>query len=328
MKSADSLSFCFIACDNGLGHVRRVVTVANELAGQGARVTVLARTDQAGRFGWPAQHFETGTSVEALRRGDKNACLWHERLPDLDGYDVVVSDNLPEVLLVREDAVLMGSFLWHLVVEGADAAYLEASQQLVSSRRPAMIGAGLFASPELKAITRYRDVGLFRTAEIPRGDKTDLLVACGRSGSGEEEAAAGVQLLMAMGPGPFQAVHVEPRLLGDSHPPWMRPADFSTWMYSRVAAAIIRPGVGTVTEALQAGCDIYCFYERGNGEMAFNASQIASHGFGFDCGGIDAALQQALNRGTERRLSLEAPRRLRFDGAQRAARHLLAHAAT
>ena len=321
---ADPARICLVACDNGLGHVRRVVAVAGELDRRGAEVTVLARSEQAARFAWRAHHFETRTSSDALRRGCRETCQWQERLPALGRFDLVVSDNLPEILDHREDALLMGSFLWHLVVEGAAPEYVDAACRYFECRRPIMLGSGLFATAELKELTRFVDVGLFSWEPLPRREKKDLLLACGRSGSCESETVEAVRSLVARGPGPFERVHVEPRALPDTPPNWMIAADFTPEMYARLAAAVIRPGVGTVMDAIHARCPVYCFYETGNLEMTHNARRIADNGFGLDAGSVDRALDEAYRSDTAPAGAVsDASAYLEFDGASKTAKYLL-----
>lgn len=314
-----------IACDNGLGHVRRVALVAEALARQGAAVTVLAREEQGARFGLRVVGMETCTSTESLRRGDDCAINWYSRLPNLDDFDLVVSDNLPEILHVRTDAVLMGSFLWHLVVEGADEKYVRSSQRLLEAYRPLMIGTGLFASDELRRLTRFEDVGLFCRPPVAGAGKTDLLVACGRSGLCEGAVEQALAALLRRGRGPFATVHVEPRLLPADAPAWMTKADFTPGMYARLAAAVVRPGVGTLTELIQAGCPAFCFYESGNREMVLNATRVASAGLGLDCGSVQAALDGALSHGTSPSPRHDGLPPESFDGAGRSARLLISH---
>src|SRR5262249_53569756 len=126
--------------------------------------------------------FDTGTSAMALRMGTPDAAQWNDRLPDLDGFDLVVSDNLPEVLARRPDAVLMGNFLWHEVIEGCDAAYVARARALLAQHRPSMIASTIFAAPYLSGSTRLQLVGLFGppVRQTTRGD--DLLVAIGHGG--------------------------------------------------------------------------------------------------------------------------------------------------
>lgn len=320
MMLKQRIRLCMVACDNGLGHVRRVAMVAAEVARLGGEVTVFARKEQARRFGIVARHFETRTSQEALRRGDPEAWTWHDRLPPLDRYDLVVSDNLPEILLRRPDAVLMGSFLWHMALEGLPPARVNVVERLLRSR-PVMLGSGLFASPSLLEVTRFVDVGLVTIGSSPAGSGKDLLLSCGMSGACEDQVREGVRAILCRGPTPFRRVHIEPRLLPASAPDWMVAADFSRTMYAEIAVAVIRPGVGTATDAIHAGCRLLCFYENGNRELALNAGRIASQGLGDDAGTVENAL--ALAYGWDGTLSPSTPASLGVDGASRAAEYLL-----
>ena len=55
--------------------------------------------------------FDTETNIDRWLYGEKFD--WHKRIPSLENFDIVVSDNLIEVLEVRDDAWLSGSFFWH-----------------------------------------------------------------------------------------------------------------------------------------------------------------------------------------------------------------------
>lgn len=309
-----------VACDNGFGHVRRVATVAAEIARRGGEVTVFAREDQARRFGLSVIPFETRTSPGALRRDDAEAWDWHERLPPLGAFDLVVSDNLPEILLQRQDAVLMGSFLWHRALEGLPAPRVARAEELLRER-PEMLGSGLFAAPELAEITRFVDIGLVTRGRPPRGAHTDLLLACGMSGACESATLKGVESILRRGPGPFRRILVEPRLVPNRPPEWMMRADFSRTMYGDIVAAVVRPGAGTSTDAIHAGCRLFCFYEQGNRELSFNAGRIASHGLGVDAGTVERALELAYSSGMDQCTS--PPAKVPLDGAASAADHLL-----
>lgn len=314
---------CFIACDHGLGHTRRVVSVCGALKDHpGITATILARGEQAGRFGGRVEHFETRTTRSALVEGDPDACRWHERLPPLDGFDVVVSDNLPEVLEIRGDAILMGSFLWHQALPDIDAHYRRNAERLLARYRPMMIGSALFATRQLQSSTRFVDVGLFESSPIQPTAGTDLLVACGYTDECLDQTTAAVQALAEGGKPPRGTVHVEPRALPAKHPDWMVPADFSARMYSRLAAAVLRPGVGAVTDALQGGARIFCFYEAGNDELKHNARQLEAYGHGVDCGRAEDAVAAALRWDRDKGTGAPAPTHdggLGFQGAVRAA---------
>ena len=54
------------------------------------------------------QDFATQTNIKTYERDTIND--WLQNLPSLDGFDIVVSDNLIEVLEIRPDAWLSGTF--------------------------------------------------------------------------------------------------------------------------------------------------------------------------------------------------------------------------
>ena len=66
-------------------------------------------------------------------------------------------------------------------------------------------------------------------------------------------------------------------------------------MYENLFGAIIRPGNGTITDALSSSARIFSFYETGNQEMITNSSRISKYGVGVDCGNIEDAWEESLN---------------------------------
>lgn len=248
------------------------------------------------------QDFDTKTSADGLRDNDPEVTQWHIRLPDLECYDLVISDNLPEVLHRRPDALLSGGFFWHEAVPDAHREYIEKTRALITRHNPIMITSGLFAPAYLHEQTRLLEVGLYRLnppveGGTRRGRPRDgLLIACGRGGEVEDiTAAAIVELATGELLQNFKKVLVEPHLLPDNPPGWMLAADFSAGMYAGLRAAVIRPGIGTLSECLLAHVPVCAFYEQANQEMTFNAAQLESIGAGWDCRDIAAALARARN---------------------------------
>lgn len=326
------MRIAFILCDNGLGHVRRAAAVISELhrAAPAAEVSVLADPARCARFGLAvAEPFLTETSARQLIAGDAASCRWDERLPDLSRYDRVVSDNLVEALAVRPDTVLMGSFLWHLALPAAAPAFRQRARELLTRHRPLLLGTAPFVSEAARSLTRFRDIGfVLPPGPAPRFDMPKrsggLLVASGKGGDVQAEVRDLLEEL-ARGPRPdFESVYAEPECMPARAPDWMRRADFSPGMYRAVDAAVIRPGMGTVTDSLAFGARLYCFAEPGNEEMGDNLRAIESLGVGRAFAGRGGARDALAAARTERRnpdvaLShLAALRKLDFQGTTRA----------
>jgi hypothetical protein len=321
-----------LACSNGMGHIRRLLALSVALRECGAHPVLLAEEDKLRRLGQTMQ-VAMPDFIPFCSRTERSDWMepgeadWTLDLPALDDFDVVVSDNLVEVLAVRPDAWLSGSFFWHRVLECFPAAKAEYAESLLMQYRPRMISSRLFASPYLQAFTRLSTVGLYAFAGLgEQGVKRNFLLACGTGGGAISETAALVRSLASGEQPPCHTLWIEPAMYEDGMPPWIQPATFSPAMYAGIGCAIIRPGVGTATDALLAGARVFSFYEAGNDEMVFNATCMAAAGVGEDCGTAQLAWQAAMrfaNTPDEQEAHKTAVSAMDRNGAYQAARLIL-----
>ncbi len=280
------MRIALIACANGLGHVRRMLALSLALRDQGASPTIFAPQRDvhhlALTYGVPLPDvvdFESRTARADWLAPD-NGC-WTNNLPALDNFDQVVSDNLIEVLAVRPDAWLSGTFFWHRALPNFPTQRAQRAENLLSHYRPRVIASEFFASPYLAEKTRLFSVGLFTLRVVDgRTGSGDLLISCGKGGEALSDAKAILERA-ASGPqpGPF-TIWVEPLIYREKMPSWIQPASYTPAMYGRLSAAVIRPGIGTLTDCLAAGVRLFLFHEHDNFEMAHNANQIRKNKLG------------------------------------------------
>ena len=279
-------SIALIACDHGFGHVRRALLIAGGLVERGARVTLFAPTATVERLsgasgaGFRLMDFRTCTTEEALCAGSPETSRWIERLPTLAEFDLVVSDNLPEVLTVRPDAILSGSFLWHLALERVNAGIARNAEHLLAMHRPRMLTSRVFAMPHLAQFPRMFYVGLCCAGPRPEAPGKDLLIACGGSEVMEQPFRSLIASIARDSQPPFPRVFVEPRLFPKAAPEWMQRATFDDAMYRLLGAAVCRAGVGTMTDCLWAKARVFTASEAGNAEVECNANSLAAIGVG------------------------------------------------
>jgi hypothetical protein len=324
-----------IACGNGFGHVRRCLLIAEALAGHGAGVTLFApalaiqRIDRSVGVSdrLTIVDFDTATSAESLRAAEADTAHWEQRLPPLDRFDVVLCDNLPEVLAVRQDAILSGNFLWHQALPDIATEIRVRAEALLAQHRPLMITYGPFAAKQLKYAVRCLPVSLIQARRQVAGDERNaLLITCGNSHAMWSETKSLIALV-ASGPKPTVAeVFVEPDLLPADAPVWMGAADYSLAMYDRLLCAIARPGMGTVSDCLASGVRVFAFHEQGNFEMADNSRQLEVLEVGECCADGSDAWSRAsvyLQNIQGRSAPTDAFDRLEFGGTETAALHVL-----
>ena len=284
-----------IVCDHGLGHLRRCSLMAMDFVEKGQQVVVYANSEHFSRLRiaipeidiLQIEDLRTNTSPSLVRKGRKAATKWLESAPSFEKFDTVICDNLPEILEIRSDAVLSAQFFWHDVVEGADSGYVEYCESLIKAMSPEVMGCELFTMPSIKDLPNYRACGRYENPHLVAAGKrtnisanTELLVTGGSTPIVKEKLRWTVEQFAGNFGGRFSKIHVDAALLPDDPPDFLVPADFSVDMYSKLGAAICRPGLGVVTDLLTLGIKPYLVFEEGNREMLHNSSVLVKNNLG------------------------------------------------
>lgn len=207
-----------VVCDHGLGHVRRCALMAKEREQSGQRVTLFAPRASVERLqravpstsGLTVHDFATHTTPARIRQGIPAAVEWLEHLPNLDGFDDVICDNLPEILSRRPDATISAQFFWHDVIEGAADNYAEYCEDLLDQHKPTLIGCELFAMDAVRRQPGFNPVGLYKIPELvaaaentPPEQRTDLLITGGTTPAVREQLQEVIDELLQKGPGKY-----------------------------------------------------------------------------------------------------------------------------
>lgn len=212
-----------------------------------------------------------------------NLQAWSDSSPKLEKYDIVVSDNLIEVLEYRNDTILSGSFFWHEALHAIPSNKKAYAISLLKKYRPKMISSSLFAPEYLESYTQLNYVGIYDSPLIKNNFKENrdsLLISCGKGGNMDSKIRSLINEFSVKSRPVSGVVFIEPSLYLDNMPPWIKPADYSDSMYKVVGAAIIRPGIGTVSDCILYKIKMFMVFEPENNEMQFNAQKISENNLG------------------------------------------------
>jgi hypothetical protein len=295
-----------VIAPNGLGHARRTLGILARFAERGGRpaVTVLGTRGQqeaAARWGSHAAleragctwiHDVTEPGVSWTRDGsaydDGRLLAWEDRLARVDevaAADVVLSDNLAGVLGVRPDALLAGSFLWSDVLDAAHgarpavAAFVERERSLLLAHRPPMVCVDDLVMPGVVERTTAWPVGWMCADPDPGPHRSPARPTVGVLGGATGAADA---LLGPVADALARAGTTVRSGLGTD--PGIRPFDGTASSWADLVAVVGRPGVGTLTDAVQRQIPVVCLHEGDNVELAHNARRVAELGIGRDLG--------------------------------------------
>jgi hypothetical protein len=273
-----------ISCDHGLGHLRRSILFAGKL-GREEMVHIYAPRESVLKLSESMEipdniHFidlRTRSTPEGFRGKLDRITQWVDQLQSLDTYETVICDNLPEILLVRPDAIISAQFFWHDVIEGVSPDYNSMCQRLLHLHNPLVIGCATFSMDAVKRCNRYVPASMYEIPELTvaargnRGKGKGLLISGGSTEILKPRLTKIVEEFAQKRPKDFDRVFVDRYTMPSSAPDWMVLADFSISMYLAIRAAICRPGLGVVTDLLTVGAHIAPVYEVGNREMRHNS---------------------------------------------------------
>ncbi len=298
-------SIAAIACSNGLGHSRRIVAISSFLIKNGFRGTIdlyISNVAENAFKNWTEYEFlKSSNSAKFINffypnsQNDKFENLedknWDNiNLPDLRSYDLVWSDNILQILEVRPDAVLTGSFFWHEVFSKNSKnslrikKFIENQKHILKKYYPKMAGNEYFVTNEVKNNTKFVPVGLYRyNLNFVQKNKKGIILSCGLGGEELNLTKEVVIKIIDNNLIPPDFLYVEKRILPKKYPRWIKPADFTEKMFHDSVAACIRPGLGTVSDCLINNLRLFTFSKPNSFEMSHNGNVIEEMDLGDYC---------------------------------------------
>jgi hypothetical protein len=330
-------SVALIACSNGYGHIRRLLILSQSIKRLMADPVIFAIEDDVRKisksYDLPMPKvidFDTKTRIRNWVDG--SAGKWVLDIPNIDSYDVVVSDNLIEVLEIRGDAWISGSFFWHKSLDNCHKDLIRSSEYLLRRYSPRLVCSSLFSPSYIKDEKTQHAVGLFKLHKydhLKLSIKNDALISCG-NGAGTnlvDKVSDFINKIKSLEKAPFEVVWVDPIVFPEGRvPKWMKKAKYNVEMYNSVSVSIIRPGIGTVTDSLIFGARLFTFHESGNFEMFNNSKIISDLNIGSKFQYIDDAWNGAIQYSKNNLLKSKHKRYLEkidFNGSEQMAQMIL-----
>ena len=287
-------------CANGLGHIRRVSAILHYLLNikneqlTSVRFTIhfpVERTEyliNSNEFKYLKEHrnvfikdFRYPVNYYEHSLAEKT---WSKiKLPQDRDFQLIWSDNITQVLELGMQTVFTGSFFWHEVLEQMNHSknFVNNQRVLISQNRPIMIGNEYFSTPDVRQLTDFSPVGFYKYNIIQNhlSDKKDILLSAGLGGESLEDCSSAIKRIIQEKLVPPRYLWIEPRLYEDNFPDWVKLATYQNSMFSQCYASCIRPGIGTLSDALLGGNYIFSFHKDTH-EMNYNSSVLDLNGFG------------------------------------------------
>ena len=294
-----------LACSNGLGHTRRLMAISSFILKNEYNVKIdLYVSNESLRVlsGWSEYEYlkkhPNVTFINFIYPNCQSKIFekiedkdWDViNLPDINKYDLVWSDNILQVLEVRSDAILSGSFFWHEVLSSKSSLdikikdFVNRQLYLLEKHKPYIAGNEYFSTPDVMNNINFFPVGLYRyNINFTKKIRRSILLSCGLGGEELELSKIALKKIIDNNLVPCDNLYVEPRILPSTYPDWIKVANFSSTMFNECVAVCIRPGLGTISDSLINNSRIFAFSNPNSFEMNHNGKVIINLGVGEYC---------------------------------------------
>ncbi|HYG16771.1 MAG TPA: hypothetical protein VEC12_13525 [Bacteroidia bacterium] len=300
-------------CTNGYGHFKRVTHVCAHLVRQypGIQVNIFCAafhltntqnwSDVVFLSGKSSVKFFTAPMDDAPTWGNNYTLnrytLWRQSLlgiKELSASQLVISDNYTAPLGLFAKVALMGSFLWHNILQntGNDGQVINFEKQVLDEAgKPPMICQAGMAMPAVLNQTQALPMPWFCERVEGQPEKTtntgNILVTGG--GTTLSDAVL-LECLAELIKKTGLTVFTDSKLFNKSRDAGLPLTKFSYTDedFAALDMIVCRPGIGILTDAVKYKVPVMCMAESGNPEMDFNSLRVNELGIGKNMMGFTA----------------------------------------
>lgn len=316
-----------VVCNSGFGHLRRVFAVLKKLIDMDlfdAKYILFADEEHVKSLKHELDKIDIKNNEIILMHINSELYGYEKEFTTnyrdvIANVDYVWSDNMVFPLVYNKNTILSGSFLWMQINE-----YFASDKRIVAEYNPIMIACKYFTLPSLKQLTRIREVGIYDyySVEIDTPKKRKLLLSCGRTQTALKEFHSHADKIRAIC---AKIKNVEivvdeiiyKMLQGCACVRRITP--FSEDVFRDINAAVIRPGIGSISDVIVKGGRLFPVVLDDNDEVKHNAAMIEKMGIGEGAMSIERALEAGLHYLDDtiaQNQHKENLRKLQFDGVK------------
>jgi len=300
----------FVVCNNGLGHFKRCIEILFKLTKKikHYEANIACEKWQVNRFSdnymikelisknnirWHFDIISPGIKIEKdpLLYHDGRLINWIERLDGIRSFeksDIVLSDNLVQVLSLRKDAILQGSFFWSDVFEylypkdNYVKDFINSERLLLDSNKPNMICNKFLAMDSIfkktkPVLTEWSGHDPKKRKNNNLNKRKKIAILIGATTLAESIARKLIMILSETSYDIAVPKNINSKIQNNNN---ISSFNFGSEDFLSCDLAICRPGLGTIQDCIYYSLPMIMFYENDNIELKNNALKISELGMG------------------------------------------------
>lgn len=286
-----------IPCDNGLGHIIRSVDLSNYLIRK-FNIILYLKKKQKLNIKKNILVNRINSNFKLLNKSlyDKN---WYKRInqKNLKNIDLLISDNLPEAVLLNKKTIIFANFFWHEIFNLKNKFFKDLENKLCENKIKVLSNYmfGSIKSSKIKII-KIGFIGKFLNENKSKAN--GILISLGTSKIGYKKNLNILSKIINNRSYKNYQFYVDKNLIRNkrSLPKNIKIANFSNQMFKKIKIALIKPGFSTIQDCLRRGIPIVSYLGNYNEEFLNNAKILRKNKIGKYFFNFDAALKEIFLR--------------------------------
>jgi hypothetical protein len=309
------LNVAILVSNNGLGHIKRNITLA-EYISKFHNVTLFASLKKLSKFKLIKRFKIKNLDFNSQQKLSFYSKKIHRYIKIDNNYDLYLSDNYPEAILNNNRTILLSNFFWHHLLKINNKYYRSLEKRI---KKTTIIANYLFCSKKIRSNFNFYPVGFYGNFKRNKFNKctNGILLSFGTAHNDLDIFIKNfIRSLKVKNDYPIfvDSKFHNKELISQN----IYKADYSKKMFSKIAIAIIKPGLGIITDCLSNGISILCLRNKNyNEEFLYNSNVLDQVGLSKNFNNLHTALKFAnslINNTSYRKKNHNLSKKLKWGG--------------
>jgi len=291
------MKIAIFPCSNGLGHIKRSFEIAYKINNK-AKIDFFTKNIAKNKFkqkkNLSVKKINCPKNLDEFRKSTYPK--WVYKL-DLNKYDFIYSDTMPELVLRRNKVIIFANFFWNKIFNLKNKIFKEIDKKLNLNK---IFTNYLFfhkSSMKGKKIIKIGFFGKFSRKKFL--DNKNVLISLGTAKLiYSKKIISKIKSIVNDYDG-YNFYIDEKYINYFNKSKNVHLAKHDNKMFKKISLAIIKPGFSIISECLKNGIPIFCFDNMQNAEFKHNSNILVKNKLGYKENNITKLFNAALNTETK-----------------------------
>ena len=270
-----------VPCQHGLGHISRSIDLANKLSNKlSDKYSVFLISSFKKN-----KKFKINDSVKKINfvctfdiKDKKYDQFWYKKLETKIQFlniDILISDNLPEIIFLKNKSIIISNFFWHEIFNIKNKK-LKRTLELTKLRK-----TKIFRNKIFNDSNKFSKIGFIGKLNQKKKNNNALLISFGSDDTVSNNIKNQLEDII-FDKERKMPIYLDPNYYKKKYKKFnVTKATYTERMFNQIQYAIIKPGFGSIKDCLKNRVLIFSYIDRNyNQEFLTNARALRKKNLG------------------------------------------------